>query len=110
MANLVKSTTDHTTMSYARYLMSVHLSRELSKDEHVDHKNDDKLDDRVENFQLLTPAQNHQKYTAANPKKMFSLICPVCDVAFERYKRQMYGKTNPCCSRACGNIKRRIKP
>lgn len=105
MAQLVKSSTDRTTMSYARYLMCVHLGRILAKDEHVDHINDDKNDDRIENFQILTQEQNREKYAKANPRKMYELICPICQCMFYRDIHRLWQKVNPCCSRKCGGLK-----
>jgi hypothetical protein len=49
------------TISYARYLMSTHLGRLLTDEEHVDHINDIKLDDRIENLQILSQKENNIK-------------------------------------------------
>lgn len=108
MANLVKINTnskDRTTMSYARYLMSVHLGRFLTDDEHVDHKNDDKLDDRIGNFQILTQAENSAKYHVLHPKSMTDLICPECNTSFQIESRNFKFKPNACCSRKCARAK-----
>lgn len=109
MANLVRLGTDskdRTTMSYARYLMSVHLGRFLSKDEHVDHKNDDKLDDRVDNFQIITQLENLTKYNKLHPKKVVDLICSECSTTFQMDKRNVPFRPNACCSRKCARAKR----
>jgi hypothetical protein len=105
MVQLVNGKEHRTTMSYARYLMCVHLSRRLCIDEHVDHINDDRKDDRLENFQILTQEQNRRKYAEANPKKIYELICPICDEVFYRDMSRLWKKTNPCCSRKCGGVK-----
>jgi len=52
---------DISGMSYARYLMSVHLGFEVPEGYEVDHINDDKTDDRIENLQVLTKEQNKLK-------------------------------------------------
>ena len=96
-----------TTLSYARYLMCVHLGRILEKSEQVDHINGDKTDDRIENFQILSSKENREKYNKIdNPAKLYKHICPVCAVEFTRNKQKSYnflykGKTL-FCSRQCG--------
>jgi hypothetical protein len=108
MANLVKKDTGsqvRTTMSYARYLMSVHLGRVLTEDEHVDHKNDDKLDDRIDNYQILTPAQNLEKYNRSHPKKVVDVRCFWCGTTFQMDKRNVPFRPNACCSRKCARAK-----
>lgn len=117
MANLVKlgsKSKIRTTMSYARYLMSVHLGRVLDKCEHVDHINGNKLDDRVDNFQIISQAENSKKYrTLDNPVTLLDLICPVCGVEFRLTKQRAYsvihlGKQK-CCSKKCGYKMSNIK-
>lgn len=108
MANLVKINTnskDRTTMSYARYLMSVHLGRLLTKDEHVDHQNDNKLDDRVDNFQILTQAENNIKQARLHPKAMTDLLCPQCNITFQIETRNVPFRPNACYSRKCARAK-----
>lgn len=113
MANLVlKSDTKvRTTLSYARYLMSVHLGRVLEDCEQVDHINGDKLDDRIENFQLLSEEDNVRKGVVDHVKSsvMIQLVCPICDSVFYRPKNKAYKKIHlgldMCCSKECGRIK-----
>ena len=57
-------------MSYARWLMTQYLQRRLAPDEHVDHINDNSLDDRIENYQLLTPAENNSKSNLGRPSPL----------------------------------------
>lgn len=98
---------DRTTISYARYLMSVHLGRELSKDEHVDHINNDRTDDRLENLQILTLAENNAKEARRRGRLLVEYECPVCQLVFTRRT----GNSNRipsrkrsviCCTRRCG--------
>lgn len=104
MACLVKpGGKERTTLSYARYLMSIRLRRFLLPTEHVDHKNDDKLDDRIDNYQILTPAQNRMK--SARKKTYLAKVCPVCGKGFLLEKRQDHKTAEPCCSRRCGGLK-----
>jgi len=100
---------DRTTLSYARYLMSVHLGRILDKSEHVDHINGDKTDDRIENFQILTPKENRLKYNALDcPTELVKLKCPICGIDFSRSKSRAYQAIHKdkdqCCSRKCAKI------
>jgi len=109
MANLVNPITKRrTTLSYSRYLMSVHLGRVLEPQEHVDHINNDKLDDRVENFQILSQLENSRKFASLNQAEVFELTCPVCGVIFSRSKQRAYQFIHfgrmICCSKKCGGI------
>lgn len=90
---------DRTTISYARYLMSVDLDMELPKNWVVDHVDNNKLNDTIENLQLLTSVENIKK--SAKPKTYKVFICPMCRASFQLEARQSHRK-NPCCSRKCG--------
>ena len=88
-ANLVKISdiSERTTISFARYVMSVSLGRLLNTDaEHVDHINNNKSDDRLENLQILSPAENKKKqqdfYTETHPNKT-EICCSFCGIKFE---------------------------
>ena len=59
---LVNSKKDRSTISLAKYRMSVKLGRMLLDDEQVDHIDNDKTNDSIENLQLLSPEDNRQKY------------------------------------------------
>lgn len=107
---LYNNTKDRTTVSYARYLMSVHLGRFLNIDEHVDHIDNDKTNDSITNLQILSQLENSRKQSvfAFGGKKMVQLKCPFCKNIFER----KYGNTQlvpsyknkiSCCSRACSH-------
>jgi len=95
---------NRTTISYARYLMSVHLGYEIDSKLEVDHINNDKMDDRIENYQLLTPLENRRK--SAKPPKFRSLTCATCKVWFSRRAHQVdtklkNGQKNFYCSYEC---------
>lgn len=96
-----------TTISYARYLMSVHIGRFLSKDEEVDHINEDKCDDRIENLQILSKSDNIKKNNSFLTRKYVELICPICGKHFEIPKNQSYlqkpGYKYNTCSKECSN-------
>ena len=103
MVCLVNNKTDRTTISFARYLISVKEKRILSKEEQVDHIDEDKTNDDITNLQILSPIENHHK-TFKKGETMLSFICPVCFKPFQLTKRQSH-KVNPTCSRRCGGIK-----
>ena len=91
------------TISYARYLMSVHTGNEIDKNLEVDHVNDNKMDDRIDNFQLLTRYENIKK--SQKKEEIIKRICPICQKEFDFAKRNLKFKPNPTCSRRCGGIK-----
>lgn len=90
--------------SLARYMMSVHLGRLLSKEEQVDHINNDPTDDRIENFQLLSQLENIKKSPQPRTADHGSLTsyshhkcrCDLCRAAWnlhcKEYKRTMRAK------------------
>ena len=100
-----------TTMLYSRWLMQKHLSRKLTYDETVDHINEDYTDDRIENFQILSRAENARKSNLIqNPKKTYSFICPICkkntekDLRRVKWNNKKQGKSGPFCSRSCAGL------
>lgn len=104
---LYNSKTDRSTVSYARYLMSVKEGRMLDRKEQVDHINEDKTDDRIENLQILSCRDNirkNLKHLGKLGESFLNFLCPVCGVNFKLSKRQSH-KINPTCSRKCGYIK-----
>lgn len=104
MVVLVKKDKKHrTTMSYARYLMSIHLGRVLLSSEHVDHIDNNKTNDNIQNLQILTCSENVKK--SKQPRVLQTLICPVCGNSFKLEKRQMHKTSEQSCSRRCGGIK-----
>lgn len=50
-----------TTISYARYLMSVKLKRFLTVEETVDHIDNDRTNDSIENLQILSDKEDKKK-------------------------------------------------
>lgn len=120
--DLYNSNKDRTTISYARYLMSVHIGRYLTDEEEVDHINSDCSDDRIENLQLLD-TKIHRKKTSgerSTGRSMVRLRCPACHRDFDRetrnvrrdrnnYKNNRTGQVNSC-SRSCnGTMSHRIR-
>lgn len=104
---LYNSHKDRTTISYARYLMSVHLGRMVDEDLVVDHINGDKLDDRIENYQIISTKENNQKAVIQNPRKskFVEIKCGFCGNNFVRYRNQTHlvikSKKSDYCSKRC---------
>lgn len=102
--DLYNSSTDRTTVSYARYLLSVKYGRVLSSEEEADHVDTDSLNDELENLQVLTKADHVNKTALENFGKQFvSLVCPQCGITFSREKRFIRTE-NPKCSRRCNAL------
>lgn len=99
--DLINSKEDRTTISYARYLVCVHLGYELSKDFEVDHIDNDKTNDSLSNLQALT-IEDHRKKTSeeCSPRGVSTLVCPNCGVLFARFTNQV-AVSQPKCSRRC---------
>lgn len=107
---------NRTTISYARYLMSIFQKRILDKKETVDHINEIKIDDRIENLQILPIEENKKKYIlqAKLTTKMVKLLCPQCGKIFEKKKKNCYltktGGVFTSCSRKCaGKLRQRLQ-
>jgi endogenous inhibitor of DNA gyrase (YacG/DUF329 family) len=106
MVILYTSHSERTTISYARYILSIKHKRKLNKNEEADHINNNKTDDSIRNLQILTKEQNNKK-RRKNIKINF--VCPICGDNFKLEKRLAYNKVNPACSRKCGYVKTSIK-
>ena len=97
------------TQSYPRFLMEKHLGRKLLPTEQVDHINGDPTDDRIDNFQLLSAAENNRKHFEQKglKAKRYYFDCPVCgkaaSILYRTYKSNQLtkGKAGPYCSRSC---------
>lgn len=108
---LFNSRYNRSSVSYARYLMSVHLGYEIPSEYEVDHINNDKTDDRIENLQLLTPQENLKKQTQwyiDNVQIRHTLQCPFCGNTFTVTDAYLKGKINQgqknlFCSRSCNS-------
>jgi len=102
-----------TTISYARYLVSVKEKRILLKNEQVDHINGDKTNDVIENLQILSYKDNSIKRTIERGQtlKMVEMRCPNCKKTFSKPLNSMYlqkGGHYTACSKQCSyNILRK---
>lgn len=94
-------------IAYAQYVWEEANGRNIPDGFQIDHINEDKTDDRLENLQLLSPAENSRKYVrhAINIGKIVKyvdVVCPVCGKTFQFERRNLSTHPNPCCSRKCG--------
>lgn len=94
------------TKSYPRYIMEVHLGRELTQIETIDHINADFTDNRLENLQILTLSENVHKHHLAHPRKQYTFTCPNCQQTATKFLNDVQGnrkkgKAGPFCSRKC---------
>ena len=93
------------TISYPKWLMQVHLGRELSKNETIDHIDGDVSNNSIDNLQILSLADNIRK--AIKPAKLVELKCKFCGGIFTRraavelYNRTVRKKDGPFCSHRC---------
>lgn len=91
-----------TTISYARYLVSIDIGELVDSDMVVDHIDNDSLNDDINNLQIITISENNKKDRVS---ELRNFTCPVCGKEFALSKQRSYGKINPACSRRCGGIK-----
>ncbi len=101
---LYNSEADRSSISYARYLLSVKHGRFLNSDEEADHIDDDKTNDDINNLQILTPYENKVK-ESANRIVLHTFICPGCNTSFSLTGRQLGQRKNreePTCGKECG--------
>jgi len=94
------------TMSYARYLVSLEVGRELTKEETVDHVDGNYTNNNIDNLEIVSLSVNIKR--AAKGKTFVTLICPECEAVFDREKRQThlgkgknYKGSPTACSRSC---------
>jgi hypothetical protein len=98
---LYKSSSERTSISYARYLLSLKIGRELRDNEEADHIDGNKLNDHPNNLQILTRLENNRK---DRQRTYVKLTCPQCHAVFARERRQTHiikGGRPTCCSRSC---------
>ena len=91
---LYNSPKERTTISYARYLMSVSLGKEIQKELVVDHIDNDQTNDTIENLQLLTLKENNKKAGLLKRKNNHGTLscyryckCTLCVEAHRNYYR-----------------------
>lgn len=99
--DLVNWPDSRTTVSYARYLLSVKEKRFLKDWEEADHKDGDRTNDSLENLQILT----YEEHKAKTKEEVSGLtvethVCAFCQVEFQQRSGLRRG-LNKFCSRHC---------
>ena len=94
-----KYTGNKTSISYAKYLMEVHIGRYLKKDETVDHIDNDYKNNELSNLRIL-PRKRHALEDVLR-NKYLELKCQYCGLVFTRYKRGNRHGHGYFCSRTC---------
>jgi hypothetical protein len=91
------------TMTVARYIMSVGLGRHIDASSHVDHADGDSTNDDWRNLQILSAVENIRKGTATRTSKKFEFACASCGRQVLRtYNAAMnYSERIFFCTRAC---------
>jgi hypothetical protein len=95
-------------ITYARYLLSVSLGRELLEGLEVDHVDGDRTNDFIDNLQELSREDNSKK-RLMDPRHLSSFhlvefVCPHCKTSFIRRRGQSHltkGGKATYCSRPC---------
>lgn len=98
-------------MMYAKYVLSMHLGRHLTREEQVDHIDGDCLNDSVTNLQVLTLQQNVAKHCKDSGLShvVVTLRCPGCGSIFSRRKKNTFlakAGVFTACSRRCSGLVR----
>lgn len=102
---LYKNQQNRITISYARYLMEIHLGYYLSEDVEVHHKDENPLNDVIDNYEIVN-TNIHKKYHV----KFELFICHWCEKVIElsgiklsRHKSNSISRngSGPFCNRRC---------
>jgi len=101
--DLINSSKERTTISYARYLLSIKIGRELLESEEADHINGDRTNDDINNLQVLNKEVHLEKTLLERENRLYyRLRCPQCRKEFQTPANQVRnGKKLKFCSRSC---------
>lgn len=84
------------TLLEHRIVVERAIGRPLRTDEHVHHKNGDRFDNRIENLEILSPADHMRLHKQKHPRIK---TCSVCGVRYEPKA------TKRASSKTCGDPK-----
>lgn len=109
--DLINNKHNRTTISYARYLVSVDRGELVDSGVEVDHIDNDRTNDSLDNLQELEVHLHRAKTASEVSGRSFTiLICPNCNKEFQKETRNMKPFTTPKCSRKCnGEYSRKIQ-
>lgn len=97
-----------TTMSYARYLLSIREGFIPDRGIEADHVDNDRTNNDPGNIQPLPRAENVRK--GRKPPAMVTLVCGGCGESFTRRRNKTHlvkgGIFPSCCSRKCARALR----
>jgi hypothetical protein len=93
------------TVSYPKWIMEQHLGRKLSTDETVDHIDENVQNESIDNYQILSRADNVRK--SVKRAEYLTLTCKYCGKQFQRRRavdtrnQTVRRVDGPFCSRQC---------
>lgn len=101
--DLVNTSTDRTTVAYARYLLEVEMGDFIPAGYEVDHIDADCSNDNLANLQILTKEEHLLKSAKEREGRAYTAFnCPQCGTIFQRETRNVSSKQkNVFCSSSC---------
>jgi hypothetical protein len=104
--DLVNNSSDRTTISYARYIMSIQVGYVIGKDYEIDHIDTNKTNDTIENLQILKIEDHSVKSAQERMGRTYvCLVCSQCNKSYHKELRQLkLENKNQFCSRKCNGL------
>ena len=101
--DLVNTSTDRTTVAYARYLLEISMGDFIPAGYEVDHIDTDCSNDDLSNLQILTVEEHLKKSAKEREGRTYTkFTCPQCGTIFQREARNISSKQkNVFCSNSC---------
>jgi hypothetical protein len=103
-------------VSYAKYLMEVHLDRFLDPDlETIDHIDNNFNNNNLNNLRILSRKEHCSLDAIRNKSQTFT--CSMCNIEFtlsgkklnDAFENRLKGKSGPYCSRSCAGKSSHLK-